>query len=129
MTAGFSATFANNCLNAIAGSSFTPPTATWAKLHVGDPGALGTANPSSVTTREQVTWAAASGGVIIMSNTPTWGTWSGTSPELLTHLSFWDASTSGNFIFSVALPGTVTITTGQPLNFSSLQTSIVPVAA
>ena len=63
MTLGFSTTnLANNWLNMLRGTAFTAPTGVYAKLHIGDPGAAGTNNASAVTTRQAVTFGAASAG-------------------------------------------------------------------
>lgn len=69
---------------------------TWVKLHVGAPGAAGTANPAGNTTRQQATWTA-SVTTQAMANTNTI-TWTGVSTsEDYTHVSIWTASTAGTF--------------------------------
>lgn len=123
MTAGIAVSYANSALDTIGTA------AGFAQLHTGDPGAAGTANPSSVTTREAVTWALAANGAKSISNQPSWGTWAGTSPETITHVSFWTLASGGNFVTSVALVSPVTITTGNPLDLSSQQITIGPLAA
>ena len=75
---------------------------TWVKLHVGAPGAAGTSNPATETTRKQATWAAASGGASTTTAQLQWTTVAGT--EDYTHFTVWTASTAGTFGFS----GTVT---------------------
>lgn len=72
------------------------------KLHIGAPGAAGTANPAANTTRKQVTWNISSAGATTNSNAPTWT--SVPSSETYTDCSFWSASSGGTFGFS----GTVT---------------------
>lgn len=67
----------------------------WVKLHVGAPGAAGTANPATETTRKQATWAASSGGASSNSNQLQWTSVAGT--EDFTHFTLWTASTAGTF--------------------------------
>lgn len=100
MTVGLEPSIANAVWNYLlrVGSAPTQPAAVWAKLHLGDPGAAGTANPAANTQRQQITFGAASGGIALNSGTVTWPTVSTT--ENITHVSFWTASTAGTFICS-----------------------------
>lgn len=130
MTVGLAATtLANKWLDMLAGTTFTAPTTCAVKLHTGDPGAAGTTNASSVTTRPTVTWSAASAGSKSMSNTPSWASWAGTNGEVVTHVSAWDATTAGNFLFSAALSASKTVNTGDTLNLTSLTFAFTPIAA
>lgn len=97
MTVGWSTAEANDAIDALLASY------TWVKLHVGDPGANGTANAAVETTRKQATWNAASGGHADNSNTLTWTNVAGT--EDYTHFSLWTASTAGTFGYSGLLVG------------------------
>jgi hypothetical protein len=74
----------------------------WIKLHVGDPGAAGTANAATETTRKQPTMAAPSGGSVANSAAVLWSSIAGS--EDATHFSGWSASTAGSFGYS----GTIT---------------------
>lgn len=108
----------------------TAPAGNFAKLHVGDPGGAATANVSSVTTRPAITYGAASAGAIAATATfPSWATWAGTSPETVTHISVWDASTAGTFLFSVALTASKVVQTGDTLSLTALTVSLSPLAA
>ena len=107
----------------------TAPAGNFVKLHTADPGAAATNAPSSVTTRPAATFAAASAGAIAMNNTPSWASWAGTSPETVTHISAWDASTVGTFLYSVALTASKTVQTGDTLTLTSLSVSLAPLAA
>ncbi len=112
MATGFAPGTANNILNLLVrGAAWTPPAGAYVKLHVGDPGAAGTANPATNTTRQRATFgSAASGGLISNTVALTWTNVSGT--EDYTHYSVWDSATVGTFLFS----GTVTanaVTTGD----------------
>jgi hypothetical protein len=68
MATGFAASVSNDVLDALClnGSLSTLPLAAlWIKLHTGDPGAAGTANAATNTTRKQATFGTpASGGAI-----------------------------------------------------------------
>lgn len=104
MATGLAPATANAILDALCRSvAWTEPDEVWVKLHVGDPGAAGTSNPATETTRKQATFGtAASGGAISNTAALTWTSVAGT--EDFTHFSAWTASTAGTFLFS----GTVT---------------------
>lgn len=131
MTVGLhTANVAHPWLNSLRSS--TQPTAystPFVKLHVGDPGAAGTSNAAAGdTTRKAVTQSAASGGAIALSGTaPVW-TNGGTS-ETLSHVSVWDASTAGNFLYSVALTSSQAWVSGNTFTLTALGVSIAPLAA
>lgn len=133
MTVGMSsANLAGSWLNTIRGGgngvTFTAPAAIYAKLHTADPGAAGaTAAAAGSTTRVAVTLGAASGGAVALSNSPSW-TNGGTS-ETLTHLSVWDASSAGNFLFSVALTASQAWASGNGFTLTSLSFALTPLAA
>lgn len=98
MTTGLAPAVANAALDAFLHSG-TP----FVKLHVGDPGAAGTANPATNTTRVAPTMASAAGGS--SANTAELD-WTGVSTsEHYTFFSIWDASTAGNFKVSGTLTG------------------------
>src|SRR5215469_8396932 len=98
MADGLSAAVANAALSNITGTD-----ANDVQLHTGAPGSAGTANVSSTTTREAVTWGSPSAGSIAASNQPAWPSWAGTNGEVVTDISFWSASTSGTFGLSMQL--------------------------
>lgn len=128
MTVGLSTTLlANKWLDMLGGTAFTAPAGAFAELHLGDPGANGTANPSTETSRKSITYSAASGGSKAMSNTPSWSWVQGT--ETISHLAIWDASTSGNFLFSITLTASKQVANGDTLNITSLSISFTPLAA
>lgn len=130
MTAGLSAVnLANAWLNVLRGTTFTGIANVYVKLHTGDPGSAGASNAAAgSTTRPAITWAAASAGSIAMNGTaPSW-TNGGTS-ETLTHLSFWDASTGGNFLGSVALSSSQAWASGNTFTLSAQTWALTPLAA
>lgn len=130
MTAGLhAANLANGWLNTLRNVAYTAKANVYVKLHTGDPGSAGTSNASSVTTRPEVTFSAASAGSMASSNTPSWATWAGSDGEVVTHISVWDNATAGNFLFSVALTASKVINTGDQLNLTALTIALTPIAA
>lgn len=122
-------TLANKWLDMLGATAFTAPATTYVQLHTAIPGAAGTASVSSVTTRPALTWAAASAGSKAITTTlPSWATWAGTNGEVVSHISVWDNSSGGNFLFSAALTASKTVNTGDTLNLASLSISFTPIA-
>ena len=119
MAAGWSATTADAALTAAVGTD-----AAFVQLHTGDPGAAGTSNVSSVTTRKAATWAAAAAGSVVTSNTQSWTNWAGTSPEIVTWISWWDMAAGGTFGGSAQLAAAETMLTGDTLELLSITISI-----
>lgn len=122
MTVGLATTTANTML--------TSPIATaYAKLHTADPGASGaTAAAAGDTSRKQITWAAASGGSRAMSSMA--GSWTnGGTSETITHVSVFDASTAGNFLYSFALTASQAWASGNTFSLTSHSISLSPLAA
>ncbi len=108
----------NAWLNTLRGTSFSVAN-TYVKLHIGDPGEDCTGNPAGETTREEVTFAAASGGSMSSNNVVTWTNVSTT--ETYSHFSVWDASTAGNPLGYAALTASKSITAGDDATFPSGQ--------
>ena len=95
IAAGVANSFLAALLNGGTFSGYTP----YVKLHVGAPGAAGTANPAGNTVRQACgTFATPSGGSTSNSAAVNW-TGVSTS-ETYTHVSLWDASSGGTFIAS-----------------------------
>ncbi len=126
MTAGLAATHANALLNVLRNVTYTGIATPFIKLHIGDPGAAGTSNPSAVTTRNAITWNAASGGSMTLLALATWAM---TTSETLSHVSIWDASTAGNFIDAMALTGTVAVINGSTFSLTTFTLGYTPIAA
>jgi hypothetical protein len=127
MTVGLATTtLANKWLDMLRAVAFTAPAATYIKLHTGDPGSAGTANASAVTTRQSATFSAASSGALALSNSPSF---SMTTTETITHISVWDASTAGNFLWSAALTTSKSVVNTDTLTFTTLGVSLSPLAA
>lgn len=88
----------------------------WIKLHIGDPGAAGTSNPATETTRQQVSVGAAAAGAIASNADLVWTNVA--ASEDYTHFTAWTANAAGTFGFS----GTITspaVTAGATFTISS----------
>ena len=127
MAVGTSTYLANAWLNVIrgnaAGTTYTAPSAIYVQLHTANPGTAGTTSVSSVTTRQTANFSASTTGVLSLSNTPSWTSWAG-SADLLTHVSFWDASSGGNFLWSAQLSSSKTMGSGDTLNLTGASLTI-----
>jgi hypothetical protein len=132
MTVGLAATtFANKVLDhMLRAVASTAPASNNIQMHTADPGAAGTtATIAGATSRQAVTFSAASAGACASSNTPSFTSFAGTSPSTVSHISVWDASSAGNFLYSAALTTSKTITMGDTFTLSSLSVSLAPIAA
>lgn len=129
MTVGLATTtLANRILDHLrGGTAWTQPSGLYVKLHIGDPGSAGTSNASAVTTRSQATFAAAASGAIALTGTNP--SWTMTASETISHVSVWDASTAGNFLWSVALSASKAVVSSDTLTLTSLGFSLTPLAA
>jgi hypothetical protein len=127
MAAGISTFLANALLNHVFRNvAYTPPTTIYAKVHIGDPGAAGTANASAQTTRIPTTFAAAASGSIAISNTPEFTL---NATETISYVSFWDASTAGNFLYSVQASIAKGGISGDIIRISTNTVGFTPLAA
>lgn len=130
MAAGLAtANYANAVLNAMHRNVALGGKQNFVQLHTADPGAAGTTAVASVTTRSEATFGAAAAGAVALSNTPTWSTWAGTNGQVITHISVWDAASAGNFLYSIALASSKTMSTGDSLQLTTLGVSLAPLAA
>lgn len=130
MAVGLSTTsFANAALNAVRGGTAFSNTNLWIQLHTnaGDPGSAGTSNVSAVTTRQQATFNAASGGAIALTSSPT--AWNMTSTETIAYISVWSASSAGTFLWSAALSVSKSVANGDTLTLTTCGLSLAPLAA
>lgn len=130
MTVGLSTTnTANAMLNGLRGVAFSVSGGTWIGLHTGDPGAAGgSAGSAGSTARSAVTFAAAANGAIALTGTqPTWE--NGGTSETVTHISVWDAETSGNFLWSAQLASGKAWAEGDTLTLTSCGLSLSPLAS
>lgn len=103
MATGLSSYLANKFLDAVGNATAYSSADVYIKLHIGDPGANGTGNPATETTRKSVSFAAASGGGLTSDADVSWTNISGS--EDATYFTAWDNLTTGNFLFSGAITG------------------------
>jgi len=113
----------------LAGTAFTAPASFNVKLHTADPGSAGTtAAAAGDTVRKVVTWGAAAAGSKAMSSMS--GSWTnGGTSETLSHLSFWDNVSAGNFLASCALSSTQAWNTSNVYALTALTSALTPIAA
>ena len=127
MTYGISTYLANKLLDhAFRNTTYTPPATIYMKMHTGDPGAAGTANSSANTTRIATTFAAAASGSIRLSTTYEHTL---NATETIAGASFWDASTGGNFLYSVAASVSKGGVSGDVIRVSINIIGMTPLAA
>ena len=103
MATGLSSYLANKFLDAVGNATAYSAANVYVKLHVGDPGADGTGNPATETTRQSVSFGAASGGGLTSDANVSWTNIAGS--EDATYFTAWDNATTGNFLFSGAITG------------------------
>lgn len=130
MTVGLSAVnLANSWLNMLGGTAFTAPSGAYAKLHTADPGSAGTtAAAAGDTTRKAITWSAASAGSKAMASMA--GAWTnGGTSETITHISVWDASSGGNFLYSFALTASQAWVSTNTFSLTGHTFALTPIAA
>jgi hypothetical protein len=116
MATGVSSYLANAWLDAVGNATSFSVATVYVKLHVGDPGANGTSNAATETTRKAASFAAASSGSIASDDAITWTNIAGSQDA--THFTAWDNVSAGNFLFS----GTITAnayTAGDTFTISS----------
>ena len=80
MATGLSSYLANKFLDAVGNATAYSAANVFVKLHIGDPGANGTGNPATETTRQSASFGA-------------------------TFFTAWDSATTGNFLFSGSITG------------------------
>lgn len=130
MTVGISATaLANVWLNILRNTTGTAIATVFVQLHTADPGVAGTTGVSvGSTTRNSITWNAASGGSMTLSAMG--GSWTnGGTSETISHISFWTASTAGTFLGSAALTASQAWASGNTFSLNSCTWSLTPIAA
>jgi len=125
MARGIGSGTCDNLLNTFRNVSYSEA-ATYVQLHTGDPGAAGTGNVSSVTTRPSISFSASSSGTLSASNTPQWTNWAGTNGETVNNITVWDAASSGTFLWSATLTTPKTINTGDTFTLSTCTLTITP---
>lgn len=130
MAVGLIEAQANALLDALCSAvAYTPPAAFWVQLHTGDPGIDGTSNGATEATLMEASFGAAAAGAVTTDADITWTSVAAT--ETYTHVSYWDAETSGNFIASSRLARSRAAVAGDDARFvaGSLSLSLGPVSA
>ena len=129
MTAGLSVARATANLN-IYRATAQSAVSGFVKLHVGDPGVDGTANPSAVTTRNAITFdAPAEVSTTVAMELDALAAYAMTATETISHVSIWDAASGGNFVESWALDSGVDVVNGSALAFTVFTLVYQPIAA
>jgi hypothetical protein len=103
MATGISSYLADELLDSVGNNSSFAVGAVYIKLHIGDPGANGTSNPATETTRKAASFGASSAGTLTSDADITWTNISGS--EDATYFTAWDSATTGNFLFSGTING------------------------
>jgi hypothetical protein len=95
--------------------------ATFLKLHLGDPGEDGDDNPAVETTRKAVTFSGASTVSGVGTKTSAGAEWTlVAATETYTHWSMWDDETSGNCLWYGGLSASASVTAGDTFEITSL---------
>lgn len=112
MAEGYGSAGANTALDALVAAY------PWIKLHTGAPGAVGTSNAATETTRKQGVYSSSSGGATTSTGSLSWTNVAGS--ETYSKASWWTASSAGTFGFSgsvtasaVTAGDTFTVATGD----------------
>ncbi|WP_392971169.1 hypothetical protein [Streptomyces sp. LN245] len=130
MTAGLAPSLVSGWLNTQrttgnGGAAYSAVAGTFVQLHTGDPGAAGTSNVSvGSTTRNSFIFSSSSSGSALSLGTPPPAWTNGGTSETLTHISVWTASTSGTFLFSVALTASKAWASGDTFTQNTLGMSL-----
>jgi hypothetical protein len=103
MATGLSAYLANKFLDAVGNATAYSAANVYVKLHIGDPGVNGTGNPATETTRQSVSFSAATVGGLTSDTDTSWTNIAGS--EDATFFTVWDNLTAGNFLFSGSITG------------------------
>lgn len=89
----------------------------WVKLHKGAPGAAGTENAATETTRKKITFAAPASKQIKNSGALVWTNVSTT--ENYTHVTFWTAESGGTYQGSEALKSEAKMNAGDTFEIAA----------
>lgn len=111
---------ANKMLDAWAGrATYSASAAFYAQMHTGDPGAAGTSNQATHTTRVALTFGtAAASGAISCTAAASFTGITATGTESISWFSFWSAATAGTFLGRDDLATARGVTTGDGLTIA-----------
>ena len=110
----------NRLLDASTNRGAASATPLYVQLHTGSPGAAGTSNVSTHTTRVEAVFATAPSAGSISNTTAVIFAGIAVTPatETITHVSFWDAATNGNFKGADDLPASKVIQDNDSLTIA-----------
>jgi hypothetical protein len=126
VTVGLIAAHANALLEVYRNSAVSAIAAVFVQLHTADPGAAGTTAVSAVTTRNAITWNAASAGSMAIDAI---AAYSMTTTETISHVSFWSASSAGTCYRTAALTSGIPVVNGSSFDLTTCTFSYTPIAA
>lgn len=115
--AGISTYLSDKYLDCLVNASGFNVAAVYIQLHTGDPGSAGTSNVAGNSTRKSVAFAAASAESKASNADITWT--SVPTTETYAYVSLWDASSSGNYLWSDALTASKSVNSGDTFTISS----------
>lgn len=126
MAEGITAYLANKLLDHVGRNvAYTPPAVVYAKAHTGAT-AAGTANASLQTTRLALSFAAAASGSMSANTTPEWTL---NATETIAAVSFWDAATGGNCLWTAAASVSKGGVNGDIIRIATDVLSFTPIAS
>lgn len=99
----------------------TRPTAWYIQLHTGDPGETGASNQVSGNgfARQQATFAPSSSGITSNEADEVFGPCTGSDWGTVSHISVWDALTSGNCLAKGALTASKLVEVGDSVTLAT----------
>lgn len=128
MVVGIDAATANADLNRFRNVAAAAIATPFIQLHIGDPGAAGTANVSvGCTTRNAITWNAPAAGSMTLLSLAAFTNTGAT--ETISHVTIFSASTAGTFHHSFALSVAQAWVNTNTLTLSTFTLSRTPIAA
>jgi len=107
----------NKVLDALFNNTSLAVAQPYVKLHTGDPGEAGTANAATETTRKALSVGAASSGTVTSDADLAWTNVA--ASETYAYISIWDASTSGNCLWTGALTASKAVVAGDSFTIPS----------
>ncbi len=118
MATGLSSYLANSFMDSLGNASSFAVSTVYIQLHTANPGSAGTSSIALETSRSTASFASSSSGQITSDADVSWVAITGS--ETVLFFTAWDASTSGNFLFSGSVTAnpytagdTFTITSGS----------------
>ncbi len=117
--AGISTYLENKYLDCLVNASGFNIASVFVQLHTADPGTAGTTAVATNNTRKAITFAAAASGSKASNADVSWT--SVPASETYSHISLWDASTVGNFLWSGALTAAKAVNSGDTFTLTSGQ--------